>query len=201
MADVSQVNLDGGYVPVSATKKKNPIALGWYPCHIVDCTVATKTVKGKHRAKIYNPMLEVAPEAKNQTFTVKDISGNDIEVTGEDYIGKSFRSMGIFHFLNPQVGDDFEPNPSGNVGYMRFSEAIGIEMPKAIIEVDGIKQEVIKLTELSRDDLLGLPVMACLGESKPWKGRDGALRTSFEMKAYRQWKDSIKKEVLDDIPF
>ena len=53
MADVSQVNLDGGYVPVSATKKKNPIALGWYPCHIVDCTVATKTVKGKHRAKIY----------------------------------------------------------------------------------------------------------------------------------------------------
>ena len=68
MSDVSQVNLDGGYVPVSATKKKNPIALGWYPCHIVDCTVVTKTVKGKHKAKIYNPTLEVAP------IPVKDVT-------------------------------------------------------------------------------------------------------------------------------
>ena len=109
--------------------------------------------------------------------------------------------MGLFYFLSPQVGEDFEPNPAGNVGYMRFCEALGIEMPKTTIEVDGSKQEVIKLTELSRDDLLGLPLMACLCESKPWKGRDGMTRTSFEMKAYRKWEDSTKKEVLDDIPF
>ena len=45
MADVSQVNLDGGYVPVSETRMKNPVALGWYPCHIVDCQVKTTKVK------------------------------------------------------------------------------------------------------------------------------------------------------------
>ena len=78
MADVSQVSLKGGYIPVSATKKRNPIALGWYPCHIVDCTVSVKAVQNKHKAKIYNPTLEVAPEVKDFKFTTKDISGNDI---------------------------------------------------------------------------------------------------------------------------
>ena len=118
MADVSEINLDGGYVPVSETRKKNPVALGWYPCHIVDCQVKTVKVKGKYKAKIYNPMLEVADEVKGLKFTIKDIQGNDMQVTGEDYVGYKFRSMGVFYFLNPQVGDDFEVYPKGNVGYM-----------------------------------------------------------------------------------
>ena len=201
MADISQVNLESGYVPVSATKKKNAVALGWYPCHIVDCTVKTTKVKGKYKAKIYNPVLEVAPEVKTQKFTIKDITGKDMEVTGEDYEGYKFRSMGVFYFLNPQVGDDFEVYPKGNVGYMYFCQAIGKDLPKATMEIDGHETEVIKLPELSRDDLMGMPLMACIGNSKPWIGKDGLSRTSFEAKAFKPWTDAKKKDVLEDIPF
>ena len=201
MADVSQINLEGGYVPISPTKKKNPLALGWYPCHITDCVIRTTPVKGKYKARIYTPTLEVAPEVKEQKFNIQDIAGNDITVTGEDYEGYKFRAMGVFFFLNPQVGDDFEVNPKGNVGYMHFCEALGFELIKSSVEIDGVETEVLKLPELSVDDILGLPVMACIGHSKPWKGRDGNTRTSFEAKAFRVWKDANKKEVLGDIPF
>ena len=130
MADVSGINLDGGYVPVSETRKKNPVAKGWYPCHVVDCQVKTVKVKGKYKAKIYNPILQVADDVKGLKFTINDIQGNDMEVTGEDYVGYKFRSMGVFYFLNPQVGDDFEVYPKGNVGYMYFCEALGEELTK-----------------------------------------------------------------------
>lgn len=201
MADVSQINLEGGYVPVKATQQRREIALGWYPCHIVDCNTRTTKIKGKYKGKIYNPVLEVSPEAKDFTFTVKDINGNEVQTTGESAVGKTFRSMGVFYFFNPQVGDDFEANPSGNVGYMRFCEALGVKQEKSTIQIDGKDTEVYKLTELSEDEMLGLPVMACLGKSKPWVGRDGNSRTSFEMKAYRNWEDGSKKDVVDDIPF
>ena len=201
MADISQINLNSGYVPVSATQKKNQTALGWYPCHIVECKARTTKIKGKYKAKIYNTVLEVAPAVKNLKFTIQDIKGHDTEITGEDYIGRKFRSMGIFYFLNPQVGDDFEAHPTGNVGYMRFCEAMGIEQEKTTIDIGGKDTEVFKLTELSEDELLGLPVMGCVGKSKPWIGRDGNTRTSFEVKAFRTWTDGGKKDILDDIPF
>ena len=197
MADVSQVTLDGGFVPVKATRKKNPIALGWYPTHVVDCTIATKGVKNKYRAKIYNLKVAVAPEAKNQKFNIKDIAGNEVEVTGEDQIDYEFRGMGVFYFLNPQPGDDFEANPKGNVGYMYLCEALGFDLKEA--EVNG--EKVIKLPEISKDDIVGLPVMSCIGESRPWIGKDGNSRTSLEVKAFKVWKDAKKKDVLGDIPF
>ena len=201
MADVSQVNLDGGYVPVSETRKKNPIALGWYPCHITDCQVKTTKIKGKYKAKIYNPILEVADEVKGLKFTVKDIKNNDMEVTGEDYVGYTFRSMGVFYFLNPQVGDDFEVYPKGNVGYMYFCQALGLDLPKVKMDVDGTETEVFKLPELSKDDILGKHLMACIGNSKPWVGRDGLNRTSFEAKAFKVWEGAKTKTVLEDLPF
>lgn len=198
---MSQINMEGGYVPVSATKPKNPIALGWYPCHIVDCDVKTTAVRQKYRAKIYNPLVEVAKEVKDFKFTINDISGNQKEVTGEDYEGKNFRSMGVFYFLNPQVGDDFEVYPKGNVGYMYFCQALGLKLDKATIKIDGVDSEVLKLPELSRDEIIGLPILACVGKSKPWKGRNGETRTSFEVKAFKPWEDAKKKDVIDDIPF
>ena len=197
MANTSQVTLDGSYVPVSATEPKNPIAYGWYPTHIVDWETVVKPIRGKHRARIYNPKLEVAPEVEGFKFNIKDISGNQVEVPGEQYKGKTFRSMGVFYFLSPQPGDDFEPNPTGNTGYLYMCQALGIDLVES--EVNG--EKVFKLPELTKDDIVGLPVLACVGESKPWIGRDGVSRTSFEVKAYREWKEGKKKDVLDDIPF
>ena len=43
--------------------------------------------------------------------------------------------------------------------------------------------------------------MSFLGESKPWKGKDGKTRTNLEVRAYRKWEGATKKEVLEDIPF
>ena len=197
MADTSQVTLDGSYVPVKATEPKNPIAYGWYPTHIVDCSTVVKTIRNKNRARIYNPMLEVAPEVKDFKFSIKGITGEQVEITGEGYEGKTFRSMGVFYFLTPQPGDDFEAHPTGNTGYLYLCQALGIELAES--EVNG--EKVFKLPELTKDDLVGLPVLACVGESKPWVGRDGTTRTSFEVKAYREWKEGKKKGVLDDIPF
>ena len=109
--------------------------------------------------------------------------------------------MGVFYFLTPQIGDDYEAKPEGQVGYKRFCDAMGVHMPKATIEVNGEKQEVYKLKELHKDDLLGLPVMSFLGESRPWKGKDGKTRTNLEVRAYKKWEGGIRKEVLEDIPF
>ena len=201
MADMSEINIESGYVPVKDTRKKNPVAKGWYPCHIVDCQIKTVKVKNKYKAKIYNPVVEVADEVKQLKFTIKDIQGNDMQVTGEDYVGYKFRSMGVFYFLNPQVGDDFEVYPKGNVGYMYFCQALGLDLPKVTMEVNGQETEVYKLPELSRDDLLGKPIMGVVGESKPWVGRDGLNRTSMEIKAFKLWENAPTKTVLDDLPF
>ena len=201
MADTSQVNLDGGYVPVKAAQPKRQLAQGWYPTHIVDVNILDRPVKGKHRAKIYNLTLEVAPEASASKFTIKDIKGEDVPITGEDYVGKTLRSMGVFYFLTPQIGEDYQANPEGQVGYKRFCDAMGVDMPKATIAVNGEKHEVYKLKELHKDDLLGLPVMSFLGESRPWKGKDGKTRTNLEVRAYKKWEGGIRKEVLEDIPF
>ena len=64
MADTSQIDLSGGYVPVNLTQEKKQLAFGWYPTYIVDVKVMDRPVKGKYRAKIYNLILEVANEVK-----------------------------------------------------------------------------------------------------------------------------------------
>lgn len=197
MADISQLGMNENYVPAKSSRKKNRIATGWYPTHVIDCDINIRAVKEKYKAKIYNLRVAVSPEAKNQTYKIKDIAGNEVEVTGEDYVGYEFRGMGVFYFLIPQPGDDFEHNPGGNVGYMYMCEALGFKLEKA--EING--EKVLKLPELSKDDVVGLPVMSCVGEGKPWTARDGSVRTSFEVKAFREWKGAEKKDVLDDIPF
>ena len=64
-----------------------------------------------------------------------------------------------------------------------------------------LKNGEIKLPELSKDDLLGKPLMACIGNSKPWVGRDGLNRTSFEAKAFKVWENAKTKTILEDLPF
>ena len=84
---------------------------------------------------------------------------------------------------------------------MYFCQALGLDLPKVDMEVDGNKTEVFKLPELSKDDLLGKPLMACIGNSKPWVGRDGLNRTSFEAKAFKVWENAKTKTILEDLPF
>ena len=45
-------------------------------------------------------------------------------------------SSHLFYFLTPQIGDEYEANPEGQVGYKRFCDAMGVDMPKTTIEVD-----------------------------------------------------------------
>ena len=52
MADTSQIDLSGGYVPVNLTQEKKQLAFGWYPTYIVDVKVMDRPVKGKYRARI-----------------------------------------------------------------------------------------------------------------------------------------------------
>ena len=43
--------------------------------------------------------------------------------------------------------------------------------------------------------------MGFLGESKPWKGKDGKTRTNFEIKECKSWDNAPQRNVLDEIPF
>ena len=95
------------------------------------------------------------------------------------------------------TGDAADPR----LKFKATDPAMGVDMPKVTIEVNGEKQEVYKLTELNKDDLLGLPVMSFLGETRPWKGKDGNMRTNLEVRSYRKWEGGVKKDVLEDIQF
>ena len=202
MADVSEITLTGSYIDLEdVNEERKQLATGWYPAHIAKCDIATRTVRGKHRAKIYNAHVEVAPEVKDFKFTIESITGEKTEVSGDGYAGKKFRGMGVFYFLTPQPGDEFEPNAKGNAGYMYFCKALGLELKENTIKIDGKDKKVLSLPELNSDDILGKPVLACVGYSKPWRDKEGRERTSFEVKAFKPWPDGRLKDVLEDIPF
>ena len=187
------------YVPVEDTLARKGIVSGWYPCHVTKVEVDRRKVKA-HEATIYNLTCTVADEVRNLKFESENISGNKETFTGEGYVGKKFRSIGVFNFHSPSNGDTYTANPSGNVGYMKLCKAFSIELPKQVVTIEGNATEVFTLPELTKADLLGKPVMTFLAKSKPWTGRDGKERRSFEVKAFRLWEDGHTKTVSEEVP-
>jgi hypothetical protein len=64
---------------------------------------------------------------------------------------------------------------------------------------------VKELPDIAETDIIGKPVMAVIGRGKPWKSdRDGKVRTSLEVKWFRNWADGEAIDVDiddDDLPF
>ena len=202
MNDVVGSNGMVNYFDPSLEQSNAKLAPGIYPANIVKCDKLTRPVKGKYKADIYNFKIKVHESVAKKTYQVEDIAGNLKDIDGNNYVGREIRSQGIFFFLTPDAGDDFEAHPGGNRKYMETVIALGVDCPEVEVDVGGSKKKVKSLPHLDTSDFLGRAVLATVGLGKPWKGTDGMERQSFEVKSIDQWKEGAKIDVeLEELPF
>ena len=199
MATINDLGLDSvtknSYYDPSQNRDVRLISDMTYPCHIKSVKSNEVSVKGKYRAKVFNPTLEIDKECSNMSF--QDDNGN--EVSGSSFVGRTLYGKGIFLFLEPEAGDKFESNPGGNAGYFAFCESIGIECPTIEIDVDGEKKEVKQLPTLSDNDLIGKPLLGTVFTTT-YKDKDGNQKSSLKVMKFQKWEDGSAKD-FDDIPF
>ena len=177
------------------------VAKQLYPAHIKDVVSREVMVKNKYKARVYDLTCEIASECSDNEYVKKDEVGNDVTVSGVKFVGKEFKSKGIFMFLTPKEGDKFHSNNGANENYLTFCESIGVEMKDIEIEVDGEKRTVKQFPVLNKDNLMGKPVMAYI-DTEEWKTKDGEKRTSFKAKWFNKWEEGQEKDYIsDDIPF
>lgn len=149
----------------------------------------------KYKAIVYNYYVEIADENQAHKYTVGETT-----YSGKDYIGRSYRSKGVFRFLEPKDGDDFVSNRDGNKGYFSFCKSIGVECPTKIVKIDGKDVEVNQLPVLTQGDIEGKPVIGIIKKGKPYNNKDGESRTPHEVIFVKNWADG-KEKTFDDIPF
>ena len=146
-------------------------------------------------AIVYNYYLGVAKENESNKYAV----GSET-YEGKEYVGRSYRSKGVFRFLEPKDGDDFVSNKDGNKGYFAFCKSIGVECPTKVIQIDGQDVEVNQLPSLSPEDINGKPAIGVVKKGKPYTNNEGKERTPHEVIFVKTWEDG-KEKTDDDIPF
>ena len=185
------------YYDPSQNKNVKLVAKQLYPSHITECKVAEVSVRKKYKAKVFNFFVEIADAVKDLTF--KDVSGK--EVKGDSFAGRKVKGGGVFFFLNPSDGDDFESNPGGNDKYLHFCESLGIECPEVEVDIDGEKRMVKTLPELQVDDLIGKPLMSYI-DVAPWKDKEGNQKFSMNVKNFDKWTEGDSRDMaMEDLPF
>ena len=180
------------------TKPKNaPKVRGEFYGHMQNATSreVSWTKDGKtFKALVYN--YEFVIDAKNSEMSYEGKNG---KFKGEEYVGRTYRSNGIFRFLEPKEGDDFESNSTGNKRYFQFCETIGVEIPRKVVKMDGKDVEVQVLPPLKGTDIDGAPAIALIDAGKPYKNKEGEERTPHVVKFVKEWEGGVKKDA--DIPF
>ena len=169
-----------------------------YPVHAKKVDIRDVRVKGKYKATVYNVYYQIAEECSKHTFLT-----DKGEVTGAGFVGKEIRGTGVFMFLNPEPGDDFESNNGANESYLRFCENIGVECPEVEVELDGEKTKVKQFPVLDASDLIGKPIKAYIVEES-WRDKSGQSRTSVKAVGFEKWEAPLRddlKDKHDDIPF
>lgn len=202
MTEVAGTATANHYFDPSQEQSTTRLAQGIYPAHIIKCVTMVKPVKGKYKARIFNYRIKVHKSVATRHYQIEDIDGAMKDVDASGYIGREIRSQGVFFFLTPDVGDDFEANTGGNRKFMETAEALGVECPEIEIDVDGEKRMVKTLPDLHESAFLGMPVLANVGLGRPWKGTDGIERQSFEVKSINKWDEGTKIDVeASELPF
>ena len=195
------------FIPGTEKKKEKftPFAKGEYLCHIVEAESKVVDVKGgEHKAELFTFTTEVAPENKNQDYTYWSKAGGTVATKGDVYVGRRFKGK-LWRFLEPTKNDTFKSNASGNNGYMRFCETIGVECETDKKEVNGEVIEVKLLPKLSSSDMLRKAVIAVVDKGRPWTDREGKQRQYWDCKFCKTWDGGKDKEIKagegDAIPF
>ena len=194
------------YFEVPGNDKKSsgyvPTIEGEYLGHIQDVETRIVEFKG-YKARVYNFKVRVADENKTKEYKTHDIKGDSQTVNGSSFIGRVFRSSGVFRFLEPTKDDKFKANPTGNRGYLSLCEAVGIKCEESEQEIDGKKVKVKKLPSLNTSDVNGMPVTATVKTGKEYRDKNGVPRHYFDVKWVNSWTDGKKLQsgVEDEIPF
>ena len=208
MADVNEmfneVTKEQSFYTKKAKKEFTPFAKGEYFGHIMDVDSTVVDVKGgQYKARLYTYTVEVADDNKSLDFKYEEIDGSLKDTKGDVYIGKKFKGK-LWRFLEPGKGDTFESNSSGNTGYLRFCETIGLECPIETRKIDGEDVEVQLLPNLVAEAMLGQPVIAFVDKGRPFVDKKGQTRVFWDCKFCKQWKDGKKIKVEakgSDLPF
>ena len=146
---------------------KRPLNEGEYLGHLKDITTREVSFKG-YKATVYNYFFEVAKENGIKSYTFKDE-----EYSGSEYVGRTIKGSGVFKFLTPKEGDDFEANPSGNDKYLLFCKSIGIPVKQEEREIDGKKIKVEIMPSHSEEDIVGKPAIGVVGRRTPYSNKNG----------------------------
>ena len=154
----------------------------------------------KFKAVVYNYLFEVDKANSGQLYhytTYK--TGEKAVAEGKDYIGRVYRSGGIFRFLEPQEGDDLVSNAEGNKSYLRFCETLGMKIDRKKVNVEVVDMEVKVLPSLDTTEINGKPEIAVVDKGKPYTSKDGKERTPYLVKFIKTWEEGKEKDA--DIPF
>jgi len=174
---------------------KRPLTKGEYLGHIKDITTREVSFNG-YKAMVYNYFFEVSKENSVKTYTFKDE-----EYSGSEYEGRTIKGSGVFKFLAPKKGDNFESNPSGNDKYLLFCKSIGVEVKREEREIGGKKVMVDIMPSLSEDDIQGKPAVAVVGRGKPYTNKSGKEISPWEVKFVKSWDEGEQRDFNSEIPF
>tara|TARA_Y100001938_G_scaffold150072_1_gene239484 strand:- start:580 stop:1194 length:615 start_codon:yes stop_codon:yes gene_type:complete len=176
------------------TNSFTPTVEGEYLGHIIEPETRVVEFKG-YKARVYNFKVKVAPENNGINYNGKNIGG--------EFVGRVFRSTGVFRFLEPGEGDSFQSNPSGNKGYLNFCKALGKECNVVTQTIDGKDVEMKELPTLNTSDLTGMPVRAVVKQGKKYTNKNGYDAYYMDVKWVNEWSEGSKLEQKDgdDIPF
>ena len=208
MADVNEmfneVTKEQSFYTKKAKKEFTPFAKGEYFGHIMDVDSTVVDVKGgQYKARLYTYTVEVADDNKSLDFKYEEIDGSLKDTKGDVYIGKKFKGK-LWRFLEPGKGDTFESNSSGNTGYLRFCETIGLECPIETRKIDGEDVEVQLLPNLVAEAMLGQPVIAFVDKGREFINKNGEKTFFWDCKFCKKWEGGIKKDISSSgsgIPF
>ena len=196
------------FVPGSKKGKKViPNVRGEFYGHLHSATmkeVSWKRDGNTYKAIFYNYEFLVDDANKSQSYEYISYTDNKKKQSaGKDYVGRSYRSGGVFRFLEPEDGDDFVSNADGNKSYLRFCETLGVEIETKVVEMNGQDVEVKCLPSLDTSEINGKPAIALVDKGKPYTTQDGKERTPYIVKFIQEWADGKAKsmEAGDDIPF
>ena len=187
-------------------EKRIGLVEGEYLGHLSNVRSVVKDVLGRFKARIYNFDVIVADENRGMKYQYEDITGKHVEITGEQFVEKKLIAKGVFKFLDPQEGDDFEGNQTENWKYLAFCETLGLTPEEETRTIDGKETTVKLLPALTTEFMLGKPVTACLKKVKDnWVNNKGeTMHYSWRVSFVKPWKDGQTKEMKvteDDLPF
>jgi len=152
------------------------------------------------KAIVYNYSFVIDEANKSQSYTYSSYKdASEQTASGEDYVGRSYRSSGVFRFLEPSKDDSFKSNSEGNKSYFRFCETLGVDIEKKVVKIEGQDVEVKVLPSLDTTQINGRPAIAVIDKGKPYTGKDGKERTPFLVKFIKTWEDGKVKDA--EIPF